>query len=60
MNISISRYADPNLPWDCSVTPEDRAWVLFVPRDPKGRPLLFLRREAVTEDGTATEQYAPA
>ncbi len=41
-NVTINRYADPNLAWEASIEPEDGSWILFTRRD-GGRPALWLR-----------------
>lgn len=62
MNIHVKRYADPRLDWESSVEPEDRSWVLFVPRDAaKSAPQLWTRvGTCVDEEGTSRETYACA
>lgn len=72
-NIRVSRYgaqevselppealcADGQFPWAASVSPEDGAWVLFIPKDASRTPDLWVR--IGTDDGSDGEElYAPA
>lgn len=50
MTIEIREY-DASNPWAASVAPDDRAWVLFVPRASETSPSLWLR---------TPEGYVPA
>ncbi len=74
-NIRISRYTaqdEAELPaealceggtfaWMASVEPEDGSWVLFVPKDPKAPPSLWVRVGTNDNgDGTGEDVYAAA
>lgn len=64
-DIRVKRYAhqaeDETFAYAASVEPEDRSWVLFVPKDPKRViPQLLVRCGTYTqEDGTEGECFAP-
>jgi hypothetical protein len=57
-NIHVKRYADTNHGYQGTVEPEDRSWVLFLPKD--GEPELFLSVETEDADGKTVNGYMPA
>lgn len=57
-NIHVSRYRDTEHGYEGTVEPDDRSWILFLPKD--GLPELFLEAEAVDEDGLTVRGYVPA
>lgn len=57
-NIHVKRYADTNHGYHGTVEPEDRSWVLFLPKE--GDPELFLQVEGETADGQTVSGYMPA
>ena len=54
MNIHVNRYRESDH-WHCSVAPEDRSWILFVPKD--GDPTLMIEAECQDEDGRTLHGY---
>jgi hypothetical protein len=56
-NIHIARYRESEH-WHCSIEPEDRSWILFVPKE--GDPTLMIEAECQDESGAWVHGYVAA
>lgn len=55
-NINVSRYSNPAaIGFQCSISPDDGQWCLFV--DLAGKASLYVRTERAAEDGKVTQHY---
>ncbi len=55
-NVTVSRYADPQLGWEACVRPDDGSWCLFIPR-PEETAKTGLQPRLLHRVGTCVDEF---